>query len=107
MWPDAVFYPHTVHVEDLLGSGGMGKRFGSEREVAAEVRDEQTVVRDADGQEIVSSTTVTVKLAANVPNGSRVTVWKGKAGERTAHVVKVGREENPRPLDSFLVLSLE
>lgn len=107
IWPDAIFYPHTVSVRDFQEGGGMGPGFGSPRTLVAEVKDEQRMVRDADGVEVVSSTQVTVKLDAAVPLGSLVTVWAGKAGEREAQVLAVGRNENPDDLDSFLVLSLE
>lgn len=107
IWPDAIFYPHTVSVRDYIAGGGMGPTFGAARTVVAEVKDEQRMVRNADGIEVVSSTQVTVKLDANVPVGSLVTVWAGNAGEREAQVLAVGRNENPDDLDDFLVLSLE
>lgn len=107
IWPDSIFYPHTVTVRDYQPGGGMGPGYGAPRTIPAEVKDEQRMVRDADGVEVVSSTQVTVKVAANVPVGSLVTVWAGKAGEREAQVLAVGRNENPDDLDDFLVLSLE
>lgn len=105
-WPGWFFFPHVVAVEDLSGSGGMGQKWGAKRNVDAEVIDERTIVRGPDGQEVVSNSRVTVPLEANVPVGSKVTVWPGGSAERQATVVRVGRDENDPPLPSHLVLYL-
>ncbi len=103
----AFFYPHTVHVRDIGAGPGLGESFGPSRALAAEVKDEQQLVRTADGEEVVSSTQVTVELDANVAPGSLVTVWKGTTAEREATVLAVARDDNgDSPLDSHLVLSL-
>ena len=101
------FYPHCVLVRDLLPGGGMGDRYGPARSLRAEVRDTQTMVRDADGREVVSSTLVTVPLPDHVPLGSLVTVWPGTPREREARVLSVSANPNADPLDDFLLLSLE
>ncbi len=85
----------------------MGTGYGPKRRLASETIDEQQLVRDADGQEVVSSTRVTVPLVSNVPVGSLVTVWPGGTAEREAKVLRVGRDENPGPLPSHLILWLE
>lgn len=104
----AFFYPHTVHVRDIGAGSGIGHTYGAERALAAEVKDEQRMVRDRDGREVVSNTQVSVDLGANVAPGSLVTVWKGTSAEREAQVLAVGRNDNGgSPLDSFLLLSLE
>jgi hypothetical protein len=54
------FYPHQVLVRDLVRAGGMGSSHGAARALAAEVIDTQTLVRDKDGREVVSSTRVTL-----------------------------------------------
>lgn len=105
-WDDPFFYPHKVQVRDRAGGGGMGGRYGAPRAIAAEVKDEQKLVRNADGAEVVSSTQVTVPLAADVAVGSLVKVWPGKTSERESEVLAVGRSDNEDDLDSFLVLSL-
>lgn len=105
---DAHFYPHSVSVRDLLGSGSVGTRYGNPRALRAEVLDEQELVRDRDGQEVVSSTRVTVPLDANVRVGSLVTVWAGTSAQREAEVLSVARDDNgASPLDSHLVLRLK
>ena len=105
-WP-SFFYPHRVTVRDLIEDGGRGQIWGEPRELRAEVKDEQKLVRDAAGAEIVSSTQVSVPLNSAVPPGSLVTVWEGTSSERAATVAAVGRNDNSgSPLDSFLLLSL-
>ena len=101
------FYPHQVLVRDLVRAGGMGQTHGAARALAAEVIDTQTLVRDKDGREVVSSSRVTVPLPQHVPLGSLVTVWPGMPRERTALVLAVAANENADLLDSYLVLSLE
>lgn len=104
----AFFYPHTVHVRDIGVGSSIGNSFGEARALAAEVKDEQRLVRDRDGREVVSSTQISVDLGANVAPGSLVTVWKGTSAEREAQVLAVGRNDNgASQLDSFLLLHLE
>lgn len=103
----AFWFPHAVTVEDPTGSTGMGGGHATPRTVDAEVKDEQRLIRTADGSQAVSSTTVTVPLDAGVVAGALVTVWAGTAHERTSTVIAVERDENPPPLPSHLILSLE
>ena len=106
-WPEEFFFPNTVRVRDLTGGGGMGGGYGDPRTLAAEVIDVQEIVRNAAGEEVVSSSRVTVPLGANVRLGSLVTVWPGGVSEREAEVLRVGRDENPPPLPSHLILWLK
>lgn len=107
-FPQSFFFPNTVRVRDYLGAGGMGGGHGDPRILAAEVIDVQEIVRDATGQEVVSSTRVTVPLDSNVPLRSLVTVWSATAGaEREAEVLRIGRDENPAPLPSHQILWLK
>lgn len=101
------FFPHQVLVRNLQLAGGMGATHTAARTLAAEVLDTQTLVRDKDGREVVSSTRVTVALPEHVPLGSLVTVWAGTPRERVAVVLAVAVNDNDDPLDSYLVLSLE
>ena len=101
------FYPHQVLVRDLVRAGGMGSSHGAARALAAEVIDTQTLVRDKDGREVVSSTRVTLPLPQHVPLGSLVTVWPGIPQEREARVLAASLNPNDPPLDAYLLLSLE
>jgi hypothetical protein len=103
----AFFYPHTVSIRDLTGTGGMGDAYGPPRIVSAEVLDEQTLVRDAAGQEVVSSTRVTLGLPEHVPLGSLVTVWPGQPYAREARVLTAAVNPNEPPLDAYLLLRIE
>lgn len=106
-WLSKILYPHSITVEDALGSGGSTAKVGPPREVRAEVKDEQKVVIGGDSEEHVSNTQVTVPLGSDVPIGSFVTVWAGKPGERRSRVISVQRDENAPPLPSHLILSLQ
>lgn len=103
----AFWYPHKVSIRDLTGSGGMGDTYGQPRTVSAEVLDEQVLVRDTDGQEVVSSTRVTLALPEQVPLGSLVTVWPGQPYAREARVLTAAVNPNGPPLDAHLLLRLE
>ncbi len=105
-WP-AFFYPHSVSVRDYQAQG-LGGGYGQPRPLDAEVRDEQRLVRSTDGEEVVSSTQVTIDIDEHVAPRSLVTVWPGTAAEREAMVIAVGRDENGvTGLDSFNRLYLE
>lgn len=107
-WGSSFFFPHEVLVRDPRVGGGAGGAWSEPRAepVPAEVLDEQKLVRTDTGQEVVSSSQVTVPLSADVAVGAKVTTWPGADGEREAKVLAVKREVNPSPLPSFLVLSL-
>lgn len=106
-WPADFFFPDVVDVEDRTAGAGMGSGRAPKRRLASETIDVQELVRGDDGQEIVSSSRVTVPLDSNVPVGSLVTVWPGGTAQRTARVLHIGRDENPPPLPSHLILWLE
>lgn len=106
-WPDSFFFPDEVTVRDYEAGGGMGGGYGNPRTLEAEVIDKQEIVRNLAGEEVVSSTRVTVKLAANVPLRSLVTVRPGRFAEREAEVLQVGYDENPPPLPSHQILWLK
>jgi hypothetical protein len=107
-WDDDFWYPHKVKIKNARRSGGMGTSYDAAREVRAEVKDEQRLVRSSDGREIVSSSQVSVPIGEHVPVGSLVTVWPGSPREREAEVLAVAANENGDfDLDSFVVLSLK
>lgn len=101
----AYFTPHTVSVRDRLAGTSMGARYAEPREVAAFAADEQKLVRDAAGLEVVSTSQVTVAFDEQIPVGSLVTVWPGAVGAREAEVVAISRNQHPT-LPSFQTLSL-
>ena len=105
-WDDAFWYPHAVGIRNVRPAGGMGTSYDAARTVKAEVKDEQRLVRNSAGAEVVSSSSVTVPIAEHVPVGSLVTVWPGTSRAREAEVLAVSADENGDDLDSFLVLSL-
>lgn len=105
---DAFAYPHRVSIRARRRGGGMGGGHAPARTVRAEVRDEQRLVRNIDGAEVVSSTQVTVALDVVAPVESLVTVWPGTSAEREAQVLSVARDDNRDvDLDSFQTLSLQ
>lgn len=87
------FTPHTVRVRDFLEDTGMGSSYDEPREVAAFAEDEQKIVRNRDGAEVVSTSQVHVNFAEAIPLGSLVTVWPGMPGEREAEVLAIGRHQ--------------
>ncbi|WP_396645442.1 hypothetical protein [Microbacterium sp.] len=109
MSDDAFWWPHLVRIRPLLRGAGMGPRLGdpATEPTAAEVDDEQRLVRRPDGVQVPSSARVTVPIDTIAPLGSEVTIWPGRAHERTAAVIAVSREDNGVDLPSQLVLTLE
>lgn len=103
----AFWYPHSVLVKNRVSAGGMGAGFSAPRTLAAEVLDKQTMVRDASGAEVVSTSQVSLPLPEHVPVGSLVTVWPGLPQQREARVLAAALNPNEPPLDSYLLLSLE
>lgn len=103
----AFWYPHEVRVRNRILGGGLGPSFEASRTLPAEVKDVQTLVRDADGAEVVSTSQVTLPLPEHVPLGSLVTVWPGESRQREARVLAAAANPNDPPLDDYLLLSLE
>ncbi|MGI5162650.1 hypothetical protein [Microbispora sp. CA-102843] len=79
---------HTVSVEPLTGEGPFGPAFGDPVEVRCFVDEKRSLVRDNEGAEVVSSTTVFMPLATVCPVGSRVTV-----NDRTTTVLASSRRD--------------
>ena len=68
---------HTITVEPYTGSGAYGATYGTPVDVECRVEDTVRLVRSADGDEVVSSTTVVCDVGTVIPAESRVTV-KGR-----------------------------
>lgn len=104
---DGFFFPDTVRVRDFRPGGSLGGGYAEPRSLSSETIDVQEIVRNASGQEVVSSTRVTVPIESSVPLGSLVTVWPGTVQEREAEVLRVGHDKNPPPLPSHQILWLK
>ncbi|MFD1940535.1 hypothetical protein ACFSKW_54680 [Nonomuraea mangrovi] len=79
---------HTVEIEPFEGEGPFGPEFGTAVTERAFVDEKRRLVRDAEGAEVVSETTVYMRLAATCPAGSRVTV-----NGRTSYVITASRRD--------------
>lgn len=102
----AYMTPHTVTVEPLTGSGGMGDTWGPlVSDVPAMVEEGAALVRDDNAQEVVSSARVHCSWDVDAPPGSRVTVWTGTPKERTADVISTAGAPHPT-LPSWQTLNL-
>lgn len=85
---------HRVTIEPYEGEGAYGPTFGTAvTNVPAFVEDRRRLVRDRNGDEVVSETTVIVKPTVTCPAESRVTVWPGTSRQRTARVVVASRHD--------------
>lgn len=72
---------HTVDVDPYTGSGAYGDVYDpTVMGVPCFADDKRQLIRNADGQEVVSETTLYLRLAheASFPPGSRVTVPSGR-----------------------------
>lgn len=101
--------PHKrlVSYKPKLGSGGLGPVYGDEVicERAA-ISDTRKLVRNSDGQEVVSSTQVVLDPEHQLPAGSLVTVWRGRAREREALLISESFGEFPK-LPSLVLIAIE
>lgn len=85
-----------MHVATYEGESANGPIHGPEVAVpGVYVKDQQELIRDSSGAEILSRATVRFNLEDLPPVGSKVTVWKGSAQEYAATVAKVARHSHP------------
>ncbi|MEU6778554.1 hypothetical protein ABZ912_05075 [Nonomuraea angiospora] len=73
MLPDWLFR-HEASIEPFEGDGAYGPIYGAAVTVKCLVDDERRLVRDAQGAETVSDTTIFFPPGTRCPEGSRVTV---------------------------------
>jgi len=101
------FFVHTVQIERYTGSGAYGETFADPVSTAALVDDSDQMVRDLGGQEVVSSTTVLLRIGtADIPLDSKVTL-PAQFGDRTSRVIAVTRRDaGSLPLPSHVQLAL-
>lgn len=79
---------HEVLVEPFEGTGPFGPQYGDQVTERAFVDEKRRLVRDAQGAEVVSETTVYMRLDAVCPAESRVTV-----NDRTTYVITASRRD--------------
>jgi len=80
---------HTVSVQPFQGAGSFGDVWGTAQDVPCFLADGATLVRNSNGDEVVSQSRVFAD-ASNIdlfPAGSKVTVNAGTAAERVARVI--------------------
>ena len=65
---------HQAQIEPFLGDGAYGPLYGPPVMEQCLVDDERRLVRDAQGAETVSDTTIFFRPGVQCPEGSRVTV---------------------------------
>ncbi|GGS88492.1 hypothetical protein ACFFV7_50960 [Nonomuraea spiralis] len=94
---------HQVLVEPFEGEGPFGPEYGEQVTESAFVDDKRRLVRDAEGAEVVSETTVYMRLDATCPTGSRVTV----NGRVTYAITASRRDGGGLPTPDHLEVALQ
>jgi hypothetical protein len=94
---------HTVAVEPFEGNGPFGAEYGEQTAVVCFVDDKRRLVRDAQGAEVVSETTVYMPLNAVCPPESRVTV----NGRLTYVITSARRDGGGLPTPDHLEVALK
>lgn len=79
---------HRVEVEPLLREGSHGPVYGPAVPVRCMREDKRRMVRSKDGAEVISETTLRMRLGENIPVGSRVDL-----GDRKADVITAARQD--------------
>lgn len=98
--------PHQISYRPYVGEGSRGAIYGDPVQVGrANVDDKVQKVRGQDAAEVVSSSSVTIDPAWEVPVGSLVTVWAGTHRERESVVITSSYYQHPR-VPSHTVLYL-
>lgn len=86
-----LFFVHTVSVETLTGQGGHGPVYAAPVQIPCFIDDSLHLVRNAEGQEVVSSTVVYADsaVASSFAVNSRVT-----ANGKVAHVITLNAHDS-------------
>lgn len=95
----AYLMPHTVSVEPLEGAGAYGDRFTAQVDNIACMRDDKVrMVRNSDGDQVTSQTTLYMRLVQEprFPAGSRVHL-----PTRVATVIGYARREDGGKLGAW------
>ncbi|MCP3799746.1 hypothetical protein NLX83_10800 [Allokutzneria sp. A3M-2-11 16] len=92
----AVLLPHMITVRLYLGTGPYGDVHGDPVLIRRTfVEDRRRLVRSADGDELISETTVRTRPHEHIPVRSLVTVWPGTPHERTGRVLTSNLFDHP------------
>jgi hypothetical protein len=98
------FLVHTVTITPKVGDGAYGAQFGAPvPDVPAWVDDTRRLVRDADGAEVVSSSTVFLRTGTDCPPGSLIALPSGRSAEVIAVAV---RDSGPLDLPDHVEVSV-
>jgi len=81
---------HKVSIRPYTGTTSLGKQYGTSFLSMAFVADGNTMVRDSNGNQVVSSSTVILPLNTNCPVGSEMTT-----PTKTAFVLATNRRDAP------------
>ena len=103
--------PHLqlVSYQPKLGEGAYGPVYGPEVVADRAMIDEKRkIVRSREGNEVVSEARIALDLPDHeaLTDGSLVTLWRGRARERTTTVIVTAVADVPQ-LPHFLEASLE
>ncbi|MFF4412118.1 hypothetical protein ACFYY8_06265 [Streptosporangium sp. NPDC001559] len=79
---------HQVLIEPLTGEGPFGPEYGEQVAVRCFVDAKRRLVRDAEGAEVISETTIFMPLDTTCPAGSRVVI-----GDRASTVITAARRD--------------
>ncbi|OUC99319.1 hypothetical protein [Streptosporangium minutum] len=94
---------HQVLVEPAEGEGPFGPEYGDAVTVRCFVDEKRRLVRDAEGSEVVSETTVYMPLDTACPTGSRVTA----NGRTTTVITSSRRDGGGLPVPDHLEVALQ
>lgn len=91
-----------VTVETYDGQGAYGEIYGPPRTVRCLVDDRRRLVRTAQGDEVVSETTIVCDLGEDIPPESRITV----GGRATTVIATTRMDGGTLPTPRYLELAL-
>ena len=92
--PLARWWTIPIDVERLDGSSAYEESWHPPATVLCRLRNEKRLVRDADGNEVVSTSQASMPLnTAHIPVGSRVTIRKGFPDATQRTVIAEARHE--------------
>lgn len=95
---------HQVTVEPYLGDNGYGPQYGDSVTVRCFLEEKTRLVRDPDGREVTSSSTVYCRLdAVDAPPESRVTLPDGR---KTTVIDQARHDGGGLPLPDHLEVQL-